>query len=112
MIVEDGGGGRSVFGRFLVVFLDSFLALLLVALYVYLNVTGAEKRMRLRDLERAKRELEKRKAELRVNIEYLTSPEQLELAARRRLGMEPLTGDRIVVLRPVAATQARGAASD
>lgn len=111
MIFEDGGGGeRPLLGRFLVVFLDSFLVLLLVALYVYLNIAGADKRMRLRDLERAKRDLEKRRAELRINIEYLTSPEQLEAAARNRLGMEPLTGDRIVVLRPVVATQGSGPA--
>ena len=96
-------GNRTVVARFLVVFLDSLLVVLLVGLYVFLNITGSNNRLRLKALERTKQDLEKQKKELQVNIEFLSSPEQLDGVARERFGMEPVTGDRIFILRRPAS---------
>jgi cell division protein FtsB len=107
MILSGGDGSdRPLITRFLVVFLDSLLVVLLVGLYVFLNITGANNRLKLKDLERTKQDLEKRRTELRVNIEFLSSPEQLDVIARERFGMEPITGDRIYILRRPAPSAA------
>lgn len=109
MILSGGeGGDRPLIARFLVVFLDSLLVVLLIGLYVFLNITGSNNRLKLKELERTKQNLEKRRTELKVNIEFLSSPEQLETVARERFGMEPLTGDRIFILRRPAPEAAAG----
>jgi len=99
ILMEKEDSSKTIISRFLIVFLDSLLVLLLVGLYVFLNISGSNNRLKLMKLEKTKQELEKRKKELEVNIEYMSSPEHLDSIAKQRFGMEPVTGDKIFVLR-------------
>ena len=94
---------RLVFRKFLVFFIDSFLVAVLIVLYIVLNIAGSNDRLRLTELERLKGDLEKEQSALRINIEYLSSPEQIDQIAREKLGMEPVTGDRIFIISPPAS---------
>jgi cell division protein FtsL len=96
---------RLVFRKFLVFFVDSFLVAVLIVLYIVLNIAGSNDRLKLAELESAKVGLEKEQIALRLNIEYLSSPEQIEQVARERFGMEPVTGDRIFIIRRSGAGQ-------
>ena len=97
---------RLVFRKFLVFFIDSFLVAVLIVLYIVLNIAGSNDRLKLSELERVKVGLEKEQTALRLNIEYLGSPEQIDQVARERFGMEPVTGDRIFIIRRAEAKKA------
>jgi len=97
---------RLVFRKFLVFFVDSFLVAVLIILYITLNIAGSNDRLKLAELEKVKVGLEREQSGLTLNIEYLSSPEQIEQIAREKFGMRPVTGDRIYVIRPPAAAGA------
>jgi len=90
---------RLVFRKFLVFFIDSFLVAVLIVLYIVLSIASSNDRLKLSELETLKAGLEKEQTALRLNIEYLSSPEQIDQIARDRLGMTPVTGDRIYIIR-------------
>lgn len=100
MITEnDDNGNRIVFRKFLGFLLGSLLISGLILLYVYFNITGANDKLALLRLEQVKQNLEKEQKEIRINIEYLSSPEQIEKIVKTRFGMRPVTGDRVYVIR-------------
>jgi len=90
---------RLVFRKFLVFFVDSLLVAVLIILYIVLNIAGSNDRLKLSELENMKNGLEKEQTALRLNIEYLGSPEQIDQIAAEKLGMIPVTGDRIYIIR-------------
>ena len=96
---------RLVFRKFLVFFVDSLLVAVLIVLYIVLNIAGSNDKLKLSGLERVKSGLEKEQTALRLNIEYLGSPEQIDQIAAEKLGMTPVTGDRIFVIRRSGAGQ-------
>ena len=100
MILErKDDGNRVVYRKFLSFLLSSLLIGGLILVYIYFNISGSNDKITLVRLEQIKQDLEKEKKELRVNIEYLSSPDQIETIVKTRLGMVPVTGERIYIVR-------------
>ncbi len=100
MIIEQkDDGNKVVYRKFLSFLVSSLLIGGLILVYIYFNISGSNDKITLVRLEQMKQDLEKEKRELRVNIEYLSSPDQIEMIVKNRLGMMPVTGERSYVVR-------------
>ena len=108
MILDHDSGRdesvRAVLRKFFVYVLDLSLLFGLLGIYILLYTKTETSKEELVRLEKLKQELEREQSELRINIEYLSSPEQLERIARDRFGMVPLTAEKIFLVHWVAAT--------
>ncbi len=100
MITErNEDGNKVVYRKFLGFLLGSLLIGGLILLYIYFNISGSNDKLALIRLEQIKREMEKEQKEIRVNIEFLSSPDQIERIAKKRFDMVPVTGEHVYIVR-------------
>jgi hypothetical protein len=99
IVDRNTGSNMLVYRKFLLFLTGTFLIGALIMVYVLLNIAGSNDRMALGKLEEIKRDLQKEQKELKINIDFLDSPEQLEALAQNKYGMSPVTGDRIYIVK-------------
>jgi len=100
MIIDNSNeSNKKVFHKILSFLIGIAIIGLLIVLYVLQNIAGVNEKITLMHLEKEKNRLLKEQQELKINIEFLTSPERLGKIAKEKFHMQPLSGDKIYVVK-------------
>jgi len=100
MIIDKSSeSNKKVFQKILSFSVGIFVIGLLIVLYVLQNIAGVNEKITLMHLEKEKNALLKEQQELKINIEFLTSPERLGKIAKEKFNMQSLSGDKIYIVK-------------